>query len=635
MPGTSPYPEIPPRIEQAAVDWTPEGEPISRRHGDVYFSRDNGLAETDYVFLQGNQLSQRFKQLGNQPDHFVIAETGFGTGLNFLAAARLWLETCAPGQVLHFVSFERYPLSRGDLERALARWPELRVLASALLDQYPEPVQGSHRLVLFGGGVRLTLYWGDALQGMEQLEFIADAWFLDGFAPAKNPELWQARLLQAIASHSRTGCTLSTFTAAGAVRRQLAAAGFSMEKRCGFGRKREMLCGLFAPVTAESTSGSTAPPKSVVIIGGGMAGCMAARALATRGLRVTLLEAGPGPAQGASGNPQGALYVKLGVDFNAQTRMALSGLLFSQRLYRCWQARHDALPFWHATGLLQLAWNQQEQQRQAKFLGNNRYPESLLQAVDPARASDIAGIPIQYPGLWFPHSGWVCPPLLCWQALRHPGIDTHFNTAVQTLSPGSQTRWQVSASDGRHWQTDRVILCNGVALAQLAAAVGVPVPIKPIRGQVTTTAEHLLPRTSAVLCADGYLNPPWNGQTLIGASFDLRDSDPAVRLESHQQNLERLASWLPASVAGNPDPGTDCEGRVAFRATLPDYQPLAGPFSAKDQGLYGLGGLGSKGLSFAPLLSELLADLICQQPACLEKDLIGRLSPMRFQRSEK
>ncbi|MGB2110249.1 MAG: tRNA (5-methylaminomethyl-2-thiouridine)(34)-methyltransferase MnmD, partial [Marinobacter vinifirmus] len=175
-------PVLPPAMEPADLVWR-DGVPESARFGDVYFSRDNGLEETRYVFIGRNRLRERFTELADNR-HFVVAETGFGTGLNFLAAWAEWLD-CRPkddSAILHFVSVERFPLTRSDLEKALSFWPELAPQAAELIAHYPPLIQGTHRLVLAGGRIRLTLYFGDVLDAWRDLSFQADAWFLDGFA---------------------------------------------------------------------------------------------------------------------------------------------------------------------------------------------------------------------------------------------------------------------------------------------------------------------------------------------------------------------------------------------------------------------------------------------------------------------
>lgn len=220
-----------------------DGLPYSNEFEDVYFSSDNGLLETEYVFLQGNQLQSRWQQV--DLTQFTIIETGFGTGLNFLCAAQLWLAHAPQQAVLHFVSVEKYPLSLADLTAALALWPQLAALSAPMLHQYHALMQ-QQTISLYEQRVQLTVHIGDATEQLARIPNIADAWFLDGFAPAKNPDMWQAGLFNEMAAHAHHDTTFATFTSAGDVRRGLIAAGFQVSKRPGFGKKREMLCGSFS-----------------------------------------------------------------------------------------------------------------------------------------------------------------------------------------------------------------------------------------------------------------------------------------------------------------------------------------------------------------------------------------------------
>ncbi|MCL4801752.1 MAG: tRNA (5-methylaminomethyl-2-thiouridine)(34)-methyltransferase MnmD, partial [Burkholderiales bacterium] len=304
-----------------ALDWQ-DGQPYSRRFGDVYFSRESGLGETRHVFLEGNRLPERWARLARGA-RFAIGETGFGTGLNFCAAWALWARSAPADAILHYVSVERYPLARADLARALGAWPELVAHAEALLAQYGVLAPGWHRFHFAGGRVMLTLAVGDAAERLGELAGRCDAWFLDGFAPARNPDIWSDAVLAAIAAHSFAGATLATYPCAGAVRRGLESAGFRTEKRPGFGRKRAMLAGAL-----ERSAPARAPlpgSRGAVVIGGGLAGAASAWSLARRGWRVTLLERRAALAEEASGNPQGVLYARLAARASPLGELVLSG----------------------------------------------------------------------------------------------------------------------------------------------------------------------------------------------------------------------------------------------------------------------------------------------------------------------
>jgi len=616
---------LPPRIETASLVWR-DGVPESSRFGDIYFSRDDGLEETRYVFLKHNYLLERFCEVP-EAGSFVIAETGFGTGLNFLAAWQAWREhgPCHTA-TLHFVSVERYPLTREDLEKALALWPELASLAQQLIAAYPPQVQGVHRLLLDGGKVRLTLYFGDVLDAWQALDFQADAWFLDGFAPSLNPDMWMDQAIEQIRSHSKPGTTLATFTSVGRIRRALADAGFNMQKTRGFGRKRDMLIGILpgGETATEATSGT------VAIIGAGIAGCLLARNLADRGIPVTLIDSASDAGSAASGNRQGAMYVKLAVDFNDQAELALTALTFSQRYYTPFRDN-----YWHPTGLLQLAYSPQEQDRQRRFLERNDYPSEVLCPVDAARASELTGITIPAGGLWFPGCGWLEPGRLCRALSDHPLITRFFGFTVAGLSQ-QQGQWQLQGAQGRTLNADRIVICAGHRSPELIPT-GEGYRLKTIRGQVTHLTETALHTPSAVVCGSRYLNPANAGEAVTGATFDLRSSNPDLAQESQQENLVELEQMLPGILSPDLDTvqsGTELRGRVGFRCTTHDYQPVAGnlcdPEGNEVSGAYLFTGLGSKGMTYAPLLAEYLGDLLSGQPVSLPSRLRKRVETRRI-----
>ncbi|MCP4375390.1 MAG: tRNA (5-methylaminomethyl-2-thiouridine)(34)-methyltransferase MnmD, partial [bacterium] len=235
-------------IRTADIDWRDEG-PFCQKHGDIYFSADGGQQETEYVFLQGNRLVERWRT----SQRFTIAETGFGTGLNFLVTAQAWLEQAPREARLHFISVESTPLKLADLKRAQGRWPQLEEVADELQQHYPPLCHGHHQRSLFAGRVELTLMLGDAIEMYADLDCAVDAWYLDGFAPGKNPDMWDQDLFRQVARLSHQTTTFATFTAAGAVRRGLETVGFETQRPRGFGRKRNMLTGTMArPPAIES-----------------------------------------------------------------------------------------------------------------------------------------------------------------------------------------------------------------------------------------------------------------------------------------------------------------------------------------------------------------------------------------------
>ncbi|MDH0896830.1 MULTISPECIES: bifunctional tRNA (5-methylaminomethyl-2-thiouridine)(34)-methyltransferase MnmD/FAD-dependent 5-carboxymethylaminomethyl-2-thiouridine(34) oxidoreductase MnmC [unclassified Pseudomonas] len=633
----------------AQLDWDEQGQPLSRQFGDVYFSRDDGLGETRHVFLACNDLPARFAALPAD-GRLVIGETGFGTGMNFLCAWQLFDQLAPAGARLHFVSVEKYPLAPDDLARALALWPELAPWSGQLLEQYVAIHPGFQRLLLAGGRVVLTLLVGDVLEQLPQLDARVDAWFLDGFAPAKNPQMWTDELFAQLARLSAADASLATFTSAGFVRRGLIAAGFAMQRVPGYGRKREMLSGRYqGPLRDEAKPwyARPAPPtlRQALVIGAGIAGCATAASLATRGWQVTLLERHGEVAQEASGNPQGVLYLKLSAHGTALSQLVVAGFGHTRRLLQRLQPED-----WSACGVLQLAFDAKEAERQAGLAG--AFPDDLLRAVDRAQAEAIAGVGLPAGGLFYPEAGWVHPPALCRLLADHPAIRllTHSEALGLRRVDG---QWQ--ALDG-----ERVLAEAPVVVLAGAAEVQrfVELPLKRIRGQISR-----LPQTAAsaalgcVLCAEGYVAPARGGEHTLGASFDFHSQDTAPTAAEHTGNLDLLreisTDLAERLHADRLDPAL-LEGRAAFRCTSPDYLPIVGPLAdaqafaetyavlAKDarqvpetpcpwlDGLYVNSGHGSRGLISAPLSGELLAAWLDGEPLPLPRAVAEACHPSRF-----
>lgn len=643
------------------LEWRDE-VPYSTRFGDHYFSAEDGLAETRHVFLEGNDLANRWLAATKSPAplRFTIAETGFGTGLNFLASWQLWQQYARAGDRLSYIATEAYPLSAADVRRALARWPELMPLCEQLLRDWPPHVKGQHRLHLDGGSVTLDLLYGDTIDMLHGLldhdgEILdggnrcgVDAWFLDGFAPAKNPQQWQSALCHLAGRLSARNATCASFTAAGQVRRDLGAAGFEVERVAGFGRKRHMTCGRLqrAPATVAAHLPWHQPPslraaKQALVIGAGFAGCSTAAALASRGLQVTIVDSAPAPAQGgASATPAALLYSRLSPTPGTMNLFTLGSFLYALRHY------HGRVGF-QRSGILQLMHTEKLRQHHAQLAAQFDGVD-WLQCLDATAASALAGVTIEHPALHFPQAGYIDTAALCADYLEHRGIEYRgATTAVRLDREGD--RWQTTMQDGATLATDVVVIANAGAAAHFAQTSWLP--LRPMRGQITELEAGALPAFKLPICHEGYL-VPGAGSWFAGASFVPNSNRTGIDAHEHESNLMRLQQALPivgtlstAAIRGGyagvryaspdylPQVGAVADA-VAFAATYAALRhdasraiPIAGPYF---DGLYVNVGHGSRGLSSAPVSAELIAALVCGETRPLPRTLCEALAPARF-----
>lgn len=654
-------------LQAAELQWQDDGAPFSARYGDVYFSRSGGLAETRHVFLEANALQQRWRELDalDNPGVFTIAELGFGTGLNFLACWQLWQQTACQRLRLHFISCEKHPLSNDALRKALQQWPELADVSQHLIQQYPPAVPGYHRLLMSRGhpgdaAVTLDLYYGDALTLLGRQSSTharVDAWFLDGFSPGLNPDLWSEPLMDTLARLSHRGTTLSSYSVTGRVVRYLKALGFNVEKRQGFGHKRHML---FARFEAGQTK--TVPPASAIVIGAGLAGATVARALALRGVQVQVLEQFAQPASGASGNRQAVVQLRLNKHADAAWSFHLHSYLYALRYYDALKQAEPGFD-WHACGVLTLesAYTFTKDLSVTKDLAgasdgetnedNNpwqHYPPGVLSAMSAGQIQALTGLAIADSGLWQPAGGWINPGQCVRLCLDQPNITTVCSTRVTALCREGE-RWQVhtenllpdgSTSPGSTLSADCVVVANSYqarAFEQTAIY-----PVLPLRGQVSHLAQT--PASQAirqVICGQRYLAPAdADGLHCAGASYVKHTENTDLNPGEHQDNLDKLGVLFTL-------PGfqrdADMSGRASIRGASQDYLPIAGAVADASQtragsdisdlpGLYLSSGHGSHGTVSCPLIAEHLAALICHEASPLPQAQSALISPARFVR---
>lgn len=577
-------------LKPASVQWAADGSLLSLDYGDVYFLPRRGVAESRYVFIEKNRLEERFAALSSRAS-FHIAELGFGSGLNFLLTAAAFQKQAPEGARLVYASVEKHPIAKADLEKIHALFPDVSEFSPLLLEKYPLLIEGFHTIDLAGGRIRLILMLGDVMDVLPQIVGNFDAWFLDGFSPEKNPAMWNQSLFHLMKQRTVAGGTVTTFSAAGYMRQELAEAGFTVQRIKGYGYKRHMTV-----ATLQDGAPHQTPPETVRVIGAGIGGAGVAHALAKRGIRVTVFDKNEGAAGEASGNPLGIVYPKLTMPQSPLGHYHSHAFCFTRSLLQ-----DLSLPSWRPCGVMHLDLDEEDRARTDKIFDSHQYPKDYAERLPE--------------GFLQPNAGFLSPAEFCERLLEHPRIETIFGTAVKPQE-GTIT-----------------VIAAGTQSASFAATEWLPLQF--LRGQITLLWETSNSRELAqVICHDGYIIPSQNGQHCIGATFGKEPpATPEVRMEDHLQNLAKLNTRLPhlgfteKDIAG---------GRTAWRVTTPDKLPLAGPCPDSDgntiSGLYIAAGFGAHGLTGAPLAGDVMAALICGEPLPIPKNLLDTLLPDRFQK---
>jgi tRNA 5-methylaminomethyl-2-thiouridine biosynthesis bifunctional protein len=630
-----------PPIVPATPAFDATGTPYSPEYGDIYHSADSGPGQARHVFLGGNDLPARWA--GARV--FTLLETGFGLGLNFLSTWAAWRADPARPLRLHFVSVEKHPFTREDLAMLHGRHPEFAPLAAELQAAWPLPLPGLHRLHFEDGGVTLTLAFGDVADILPQLRLAADAFYLDGFAPDRNAQMWTPAVMKALARLARPGATLATYTTARAVRDALAAAEFAPELRPGFARKRQMLAAHFAPRGTPRHGPPAAPTWSVrraIVIGAGLAGAAVAERLAARGWRIDLIERHPTPAAEASGIAAGVFHPHVSRDDSLLSRLTRAGFLYAARNWHALERSGHRFA-WACCGVLQMARDAREEARMATTVRALGFPPDYVDYLPRSIAGERAGCEARAGGWWFPGSGWARPAELVSAQLAAAGargkLKLHAGIAAHALDRAGDD-WRVVSADGTTIASAPVVvLANSHDAARL---VPPGVTLKRVRGQLTCLPAGSLAAPAAVLAGAGHLIPAADGAAVVGATYDFDDENAAPREEDHAGNLERLERLLPGAAACLNV--ATLAGSVGFRCVAPDRLPLIGalpdagaahPGGAGRElprlpGLYGAFGYASRGLTWAALGGELIASAVEGEPLPLERDLADAIDPARF-----
>ncbi len=639
-----------------------DGLPRSPDFGDLYHPRQGALAQARHVFLGGSELPARW----SGRERFVILETGFGLGNNFLAAWHAWRGDPECCDRLHFISIEARPLERRDLA-AVARDDALAPLARQLTENWPSLTCNLHRLSFEAGRVQLLLAFGDVRDWLPQIVAGVDAFFLDGFAPARNPQMWEPRLFKAMARLAAPGATAATWSVARSVRDGLAAAGFEVRIQPGTGGKREITTARFAPRFVPRPSPRRAASASfpapgiadgdrmpIAIVGGGLAGCAAARALAGQGRSSILFERHAEFAREGSGNAAGIYHGIVHRHDGHHARFHRAAAFEAQRAVAAAIAGHGVRG--SAAGLLRLEPSGAGLARMRDAIDGLGLPADYVRAVSTEEASALAGLVVTAPAWHFPGGGWVEPRGLARAFVEIAGerVAIRCETEVAAIRRIGEQWHLLDAAGGLLAVAGNVVLANAGAAMRLLDYGSAP--LVRSRGQVSgSRAVGWLAGASARLpiAGSGYLLPPLDGTTWFGATSHEDDDDPEIRDADHRVNVERVSGLL----AEPPPIDIDALcGRVGFRWSSADRLPLIGAvplsdigerlgqgvaaatsprpdqprFAPRAPGLFVFAGLGSRGIAGSALGGEVLASCITGAPVPLEADLLDAVDPARF-----
>jgi len=645
----------------ATLAFDHDGVLVSRRHGDVYHSRAGALPQARHVFLTGNHLPQRWQGRAR----FTVCETGFGAGNNFLALWHAWRTDPGRCARLHMLSFEAHPFDAADMMQLAQRCdPALHDLAQQLAAVWPVLTPGVHRLTFEGGAVTLTLFFGTIARTARQAQACVDAFFLDGFAPDRNPDMWTPALFGQLRRMAARDATLATWCSAVAVRKALSDAGFLVTRAPGFARKREMTVATLRPHLGRAPASIHAVANThVAVVGAGFAGAAIAHALMRRGCDCTLLDPALslGPAGVHQGHRSAALSPVLTVDDDVRTRLCRTGVLLADRLWADW---NDVRAKPLVCGTLTLGMHAHMQANMRTAVAKLQFPQDWVQWMDREQASRQAGLALPRGGLYFPHGRMVRPeallPVLMQGAAQRPA-------RVAQLHRAANGDWALCDTVGTVLaQAPVVVLANAGGMPALLASAGshrasagtTGFPrlrhMQRLAGQISYFRSSFdTPAPRCIVSGHGYWLPEDGGFSTGGSTYiseALERHGPVDDLDTHateRRTDTQRDAWMHTqrwvSDAGHATimhqlqtlcgvPSAALQARLSrtqawsgWRAAMADHLPVIGPIPAMD-GVWAACAFGSRGLCWAALAGEIIAANLADEPAPLERELCRRIA---------
>jgi len=597
------------------------GIPYHPQYGDIYHGVAGALPQAQHVFLQGNHLPGRWR--GRK--RFTIGETGFGLGHNFLASWQAWHNDPERCERLHYLAFEAHPFHIEDLRRAWRGLPAgMHDQVQALAAAWPPLLPGIHQLEFAQGRVTLTLLFGSIRVMARQAQASVDAFFLDGFAPRTNPEMWRPELFAQLRRLAAEEATVATWCAAGQVRRDLQDAGFLVSRQAGFAGKREMTVARLRPGLGRSADPTG--PQSIAVVGAGLAGSAIAHALARQGHDVRVWDAGARRAIRDPGPPSGAALIPaLSPDDDTRSRLSRNGLAHAHRHWM--HLAPPARPL--ACGALVCAGSPAQARRQQAALARLQFPASWVRWLTPPAASLQAGIALPLGGLWFPQALRVDPPALIHALLQQHAIEYH-EAWIARLAMASAGGWSLLGRAGQVLdQADQVVLANAIDAPRMLAGsttmASWPVlqNLKPLAGQISLYPAGASNLPNCIVAGQGYVLPPLGGWAVAGSTYRPHAARAQADQAGHDDIRGQLAQWLaPGALPWLSHPAP--QAWAGWRAATRDHLPVIGATPGLP-GLWLACGYGSRALSWAALAGNWMAARLEGAPEPIERELLQRV----------
>ena len=650
-------------IKPATLSWSNSGMPFSEDYQDIYYSKEDALTESSYVFLEANQLAKRWANLIDE--NFIIGECGLGGCLNLLNTCKLWCNSFKDTEkksTLYYIACDLHPFTKSDLRQLHENYPELKKYSDALIKVYPPLTLGIHNRELIIGDEKIIVQFlfGDAKAMFDDIwqanGFRVDTWFLDGFSPTLNSKMWDEEFCASLAALSKQGTTLSTYSAAGLIKQSLKQNNFTLKRTKGFGTKRHMLTGQYESINqgnSKQLSGFFQLPKTdfknkhALIIGAGLAGCSTAFELAQTGWQVTLIERESTIASKASGNPRGIVYCKLSNNLDVAANYHLHAFLLAIEHYKK-MAISSAID-WKECGLLQIAHDERATKRQNHAM-NNLTSVDFVSLLDAEQASKVSGLELSKGGLFFPYSGYLNPHALCHAYSHHDNISCITDTEALQLNFVNDS-WQVINTHEEVISADTVIIANSHDAKKFQQSQHYP--LTKNHGQIDQYSMSALNNSlKCIVCAKGYILESDNAHYVGGVSY-LDDEKVADTVAVSTDNIDLIKTIHPNLTEGFSKNNL-LKSRTGIRCSSPDYLPIVGPVESKERcqkvyeglsrnakatitqlpayekGLFINVGHGSHGLSSTPLAAKFLSSLINNTPLPLSNKNIQCLHPIRY-----